>query len=101
MKLPKELREKQELKGASGKTKRCSVQGCSKKAIRSLSENKWAPYCEKAGLNIAENRFHKIYLCKKHYKKAKKVRKSDEKLYQKKGFLKDASSRGNGRWLGE
>ncbi|MFO8020348.1 MAG: hypothetical protein R6U96_17120 [Promethearchaeia archaeon] len=101
MKLPKELREKRELKRASGKTKRCSIKGCSKKAIRSLSENKWGPYAKKAKLDYAENRHHKIYLCKKHYKQAKKIKKSDEKLYQKKGFLNDESSRETGRWLGE
>lgn len=98
MKLPKELREKNELKGTGNKKKKCSVVDCSKEAIRSLSENKWSPYLEKAHLKVAENRAHKVFLCKKHYKSAKKVRKSEEKLTQKKGFLNDQNARRKGKW---
>jgi len=89
LKLPKELREKGELSSTTIKGKHCSVKGCRETAIRSLSENKWKSFVEKANLNYIENKQHKIYLCKNHYRDANKFRKSQEKLYQKKGFLED------------
>ena len=70
MKLPKELREKKDLAGAANKGKTCSVIDCSESAIRSLSENTWNKYIEKTGLKIEENKQHKIFLCKAHYKEA-------------------------------
>ncbi len=88
MKLPKELREKSEI-GAGGKSKKCTVKNCDDIAIRSLSENKWKSYVEKAKLKFVENKQKKIYLCKRHYKEVNKLRKSEEKLYQQKGFLDD------------
>jgi hypothetical protein len=91
LKLPKELREKGDLRGASSKGRKCSVKGCRELAIRSLPENKWKSYVEKANLEYIENKQHKIYLCKIHYKDSNKFRKSQEKLYQKKGFLEDDS----------
>ncbi len=90
MKLQKELREKKAL--GKGKERQCSARGCTDSAIRSLSENTWSKYVEKAGMKLDENRQHKIYLCKKHYNSANKVRKSQEKLYQKKGFLDNSKS---------
>jgi hypothetical protein len=99
LKLPKELREKGDLRATSSKGKRCSVKGCGEVSIRSLSEKKWKPYVEKADLKYYENKQHKIYLCKIHYKDANKYRKSQEKLYQKKGFLEDSVALGKGkRW---
>jgi len=99
LKLPKELREKGELSATASKGKNCSVKDCVELAIRSLSENKWKTYVEKANLKIIENRQHKIYLCKKHYKDANKYRKSQEKVYQKKGFLDNSASLSKGkRW---
>jgi hypothetical protein len=98
MKLPKELREKQELQTSGGKAKACSVVDCRKQAVRSLSENKWKDYVEQANLTYKENRLHKIYLCKKHYKEAKKVRQKDEKQFTKKGFLDDARPSGRERY---
>ena len=92
MKLPKELREKSELE-RGGKARRCSVVGCNKKAMRSLSENKYGPYLERAKLQVEESRSNKLYLCKKHYKAAEKIRKSEEKLFRKKGFLNNANQR--------
>lgn len=89
MKLPKELREKGDLSTTASKTKSCSVKDCKETAIRSLSENKWKPFVEKARLKYLENKQHKIYLCKLHYKDANKYRKSQEKKYQKKGFLEN------------
>ena len=81
MKLPKELREKGELSGTMSKGKKCSVKDCNELAIRSLSENKWANYIEKAKLKTNESRNRKVYLCKAHYKEVNKFRKSEEKLY--------------------
>ncbi len=98
MKLPKELREKSDLSGTASKAKKCSVIECGESAIRSLSENKWSKVCEKANLKLNENRLRKIFLCKKHYKEANKMRKSDEKLIQKKGFLEDSTSTKRGKW---
>ncbi|MHA1294073.1 MAG: hypothetical protein ACTSQJ_15585 [Promethearchaeota archaeon] len=99
MKLPKELREKGDLSGTASKSKKCSVNRCNEIAIRSLAENKWGKYMERAKLKYQENRLHKIFLCKTHYKEANKVRKSDEKLYQKKGFLDDVRGVKKGRYL--
>lgn len=101
MKLPKELREKKDLAGAANKGKTCSVIDCSESAIRSLSENKWNKFLEKTGLIIEENKQHKIFLCKVHYKEVNKVRKSQEKMYQKKGFLDNTSAARKGKYLGE
>ena len=99
MKLPKELREKKELGGAASKGKECSVRDCSEPAIRSLSENKWNKYIEKAKLKIDENKRRNIYLCKVHYKEVNKIRKSEEKLYgQQKGFLQDSKAIKKGSW---
>lgn len=99
LKLPKELREKGDLSATASKGKRCSVKDCGEIAIRSLSENKWKVYIEKANLIIIENKQHKIFLCKNHYKDANKYRKSQEKVYQKKGFLENSTALGKGkRW---
>ncbi|TXT58357.1 MAG: hypothetical protein BAJALOKI2v1_390031 [Promethearchaeota archaeon] len=97
MKLPKELREKRDLKTKTGKRKSCSVIGCKRSAERSLSENKWQEFVEGAKLKYQENRAKKIYLCKRHYKDAKKVKKKESKFLQKKGFLRDSSG-GTGRY---
>lgn len=98
MKLPKELREKRDLSGTANKARKCSVKGCGESAIRSLSENKWSKVCKKARLKFNENRLRKIFLCKKHYKEANRIRKSDEKSIQKKGFLEDSTSTKKGSW---
>ena len=92
VKLPKELREKGDLSAIASKDKNCSVKDCKESAIRSLSENKWKAYVEKAQLKYHENKQHKIYLCKLHYKDANKYRKSQEKKYQKKGFLENTAA---------
>ncbi|MBY8988435.1 MAG: hypothetical protein KGD61_08265 [Candidatus Lokiarchaeota archaeon] len=99
MKLPKELREKGDLSAPTSKGKRCSVKDCGDIAVRSLSEKSWKSYVEKADLKYFENKQHKIYLCKIHYKDANKYRKSQEKLYQKKGFLENSTTMSKGkRW---
>ncbi len=99
MKLPKELRKNKDIGGKDSKGKICSVKECNEVAIRSLSENKWNKYIEKAKLKIDENKRHNIYLCKVHYKEANKIRKSEEKLYgQQKGFLQDSKAMKKGSW---
>jgi len=98
MKLPKELREKRDLSGKASKAKLCSVVECRESAIRSLSENKWSQFVEKAKLKVDENKKHKIYLCKTHYKDVNKVRKSEEKVYQQKGFLDNSLAGKKGKW---
>jgi hypothetical protein len=92
VKLPKELREKGDLSATANKGKNCSIKSCGDLAIRSLSENSWKSYVEKADLKYYDNKQHKIYLCKTHYKEINKYRKSQEKLYQKKGFLENSTT---------
>ncbi|MFX1420671.1 MAG: hypothetical protein ACFE9N_17370 [Promethearchaeota archaeon] len=97
MKLPKELRDKRDLIRV-GKEKQCSIKDCSEIAIRSLSENSWKKFVEKAGLKFNVNSLHKIYLCKVHYNLSNKYRKSQEKIFQKKGFLDDSIVTKKGKW---
>ncbi len=97
MKIPKELRDKGELGGHTNK-RECSIKGCGETAIRSLSENTWHKYIEKAGLKFIKNSRHKVYLCKSHYNKSNKYRKSQEKMFQKKGFLDDSMALKKGKW---
>ena len=97
MKLPKELRDRKDL-GDLVKSKNCSIKGCSEIAIRSLSENSWEKYLEKTGLKFNKNSHHKIYLCKTHYSQANKYRKSQEKIFQKKGFLDNSVAIKKGKW---
>ncbi len=90
LKLPKELHDRRDLDSKIGKTKKCTIKGCKKTAIRSVSENKWKDYIEKAGFSFIENRAKKVYICRDHYKEVKKVKQKEEKFSQKKGFLNDA-----------
>ncbi len=99
MKIPKELREKQELGGAVVKDKKCSIEACGEEAIRSLSEDKWGSVIKKAGGKYVENKQHKIYLCKKHYKEYNKEKKSEDKLVQKKGFLEKDRQQKMGKYF--
>ncbi|MFX1313752.1 MAG: hypothetical protein ACFFHD_14270 [Promethearchaeota archaeon] len=97
MKLPKEIRDKKDLV-KSTKPRKCSVKNCNENAVRSLSENAWKIYIEKAGLKYNKNLNHKIYLCKAHYNQSNKFRKSQEKAFQKKGFLDNTLSMKKGKW---
>ena len=97
MKLPKELRDKREI-GGNSKTRRCSVKTCNENAIRSLSENSWKKYIEKAGLKLQDSSNRRIYLCKAHYSQSNKFRKSQEKDFQKKGFLDNSAAAKKGKW---
>ncbi|MFX0003362.1 MAG: hypothetical protein ACFE9C_15925 [Candidatus Hodarchaeota archaeon] len=97
MKLPKELKDKEDLTRMA-KSKKCSITECGEIAIRSLSENSWKNFIEKVGLKFNSNPFHKIYLCKRHYNQTNKYRKSQEKIFQKKGFLDNSIAVKKGKW---
>ena len=97
MKIPKGLRDKRDL-GGTAKTRKCSVSECSENAIRSLSENTWKKYIEKEGLKLKDDSARRLYLCQAHYNQSNKVRKSQEKIFQKKGFLDNKSSVKKGKW---
>ena len=60
--------------GRVDKGVKCSISGCGKDAVRSLSAQK----VKAAGLKIGEER--RAYLCKEHYKEFKKKTKKDKQL---------------------
>lgn len=51
---------------------KCSVEGCDKEAVKSLSLERAKLY----GLKVGGNR--KVYLCKDHYKEYKRASKKDK-----------------------
>jgi thymidine kinase len=61
--------------GRIGKGEKCSVSGCGKDAIRSLSTEK----AKSAGLNIG-SAGKRAYLCREHYKEFKKKTKKDKTI---------------------
>jgi len=63
--------------GRIAKGVKCSVSGCSKDAVRSISSAK----VKSAGLNISSNE-RRAYLCKEHYKEYKKKTKKEKKVEQ-------------------
>jgi thymidine kinase len=63
--------------GRIDKGVKCSVSGCSREAIRSLSTEK----VRSAGLNVGSSE-RRSYLCKEHYKEYKKKTKK-EKMFEK------------------
>jgi hypothetical protein len=60
--------------GRIDKGVKCSVSGCGREAVRSLSAAK----VKAAGLKIGSER--RAYLCKEHYKEYKKKTKKDKQL---------------------
>ena len=64
-----------ELLGRIAKGVKCSVSGCGKEAVRSLSTGK----AKSAGLNVSSNE-KRVYVCKEHYKEFKKKTKKDKVL---------------------
>jgi len=60
--------------GRVAKGVKCSVVGCDKEAVRSISREKVSA----AGLKVGETR--RSYLCKDHYKEFKKETKKDKML---------------------
>jgi thymidine kinase len=61
--------------GRIDKGVKCSVSGCGREAVRSLSTEK----VRSAGLNVGSNE-RRAYLCKEHYKEYKKKTKKDKQL---------------------
>jgi len=66
---------RQELLGRIGKGVKCSVFGCSREAVRSISTGK----AKSAGLNVGSNE-KRVYLCREHYKEFKKKNKKDKTI---------------------
>jgi thymidine kinase len=66
---------RQELLGRIGKGVKCSVSGCSREAVRSISTGK----AKSAGLNVGSNE-KRVYLCKEHYKEFKRKTKKDKTI---------------------
>ena len=54
---------------------KCSVSGCGREAVRSLSAEK----VRSAGLKVGSSE-RRAYLCKEHYKEFKKKTKKDKQL---------------------
>ena len=54
---------------------KCSVSGCGKEAVRSISADK----VKSAGLNVSAKE-KRAYICKEHYKEYKKKTKKDKTL---------------------
>jgi len=63
--------------GRVDKGVKCSVSGCSREAIRSLSAEK----VRSTGLKVGSSE-RRAYLCKEHYKEYKKKTKKDKQLEQ-------------------
>ncbi len=62
--------------GKVGKGIKCTVQGCSEDAVRSVSPND----VSRAGLKVTSS--GRGYLCKNHYKEMKKKTKKDRIIDQ-------------------
>jgi hypothetical protein len=60
--------------GRISKGVNCSVSGCSREAVRSLSAEK----VKSAGLKVGNDK--RAYLCREHYKEYKKKTKKDKQL---------------------
>ena len=60
--------------GRVDKGAKCSVSGCGKEAVRSISAEK----VKAAGLKVGSEK--RAYLCKDHYKEFKKKTKKDKQL---------------------
>jgi len=60
--------------GRVEKGAKCSVSGCGKEAVRSISAEK----VKAAGLKVGSEK--RAYLCKDHYKEFKKKTKKDKQL---------------------
>ncbi|MEM2110085.1 MAG: hypothetical protein QW327_06355 [Candidatus Odinarchaeota archaeon] len=59
--------------GKVNKGVNCSVKGCSKQAVRSLSLSD----AKKAKLDVEADRLNKVYVCEEHYKLIKKSLKKE------------------------
>ncbi len=61
--------------GRIDKGQKCSVSGCGKEAVRSMTAEK----VKAAGLNVNTNE-KRAYICKEHYKEYKKKTKKEKTL---------------------
>ncbi|MGD0407062.1 MAG: hypothetical protein ABSB10_10495 [Candidatus Bathyarchaeia archaeon] len=61
--------------GRIDKGVKCSVSGCGREAVRSISAEK----ARAAGLNVGSGE-KRAYICKEHYKEFKKKTKKDKTL---------------------
>jgi thymidine kinase len=61
--------------GRIDKGVKCSVSGCGRDAVRSVSTGK----AKSAGLNVSSNE-KRVYLCREHYKEFKKKTKKDKTI---------------------
>ena len=61
--------------GRINKGVKCSVSGCSREAVRSISTEK----ARSAGLNVGSDE-KRAYLCREHYKEFKKKTKKDKTM---------------------
>lgn len=61
--------------GRIDKGVKCSVSGCSREAVRSLSAQK----AKSAGLNFSSSE-KRVYLCREHYKEFKKKTKKEKTI---------------------
>jgi len=61
--------------GRIEKGEKCSVSGCGKEALRSISADK----VKAAGLNVS-SKDKRAFICKDHYKEYKKKTKKDKTL---------------------
>jgi len=61
--------------GRIDKGVKCSVSGCSREAVRSISADK----VRSAGLKVGSDA-KRAYLCREHYKEYKKKTKKDKQL---------------------
>lgn len=62
--------------GRVGKGINCSVVGCNKLAVRSLSNER----VTRAGLNVGARSRGRVYLCRDHYKEFKRETKKEKML---------------------
>ena len=61
--------------GRIDKGVKCSVSGCGREAVRSVSTGK----AKSAGLKVSSNE-KRVYLCREHYKEFKKKTKKDKTI---------------------
>ncbi len=61
--------------GRIDKGQKCSVSGCGREAVRSLTSDK----VKAAGLNVSSGE-KRAYICREHYKEYKKKTKKDKTI---------------------
>jgi len=87
LKIPKEIKERSGTNNT--KNKMCSVEDCTKNAIRNLSLDEYENYLLLARIKYYRNRTGRVYLCREHFNVVNKEKKSEKFSKQKKGFLEN------------